>query len=255
LRLSWSTLTDRPEKNLKALLGSATLARRTRQTGPMAARILVVEDELMIRKPLAQALRVSGYRVHELADGTDFEQVVDSFRPDLAVLDLMLPGGRDGIALARALRARGDAAGLMLTARDGVPDRIRGFDAGADDYVVKPFATEEVLARVAALLRRLGRIPATIEIGDLVLDEGAAVATRGGTRMELTATEYRLLAYLAANRGQTLSKTQILTQVWGYQEYDPNLVEVHTSALRRKLEQHGPRLIHTVRGLGYVLRP
>jgi len=144
----------------------------------MAARVLVVEDELMIRQPLAQALRGSGYRVHELADGTDLEHAVDAFRPDLAVLDLMLPGGRDGIALARALRARGDAAVLMLTARDGVPDRIRGFDAGADDYVVKPFATEEVLARVAAVLRRLGRIPATIEIGDLVLDEGAAVATR-----------------------------------------------------------------------------
>jgi len=168
-------------------------------------------------------------RVQELNDGTDFEGVIDAFRPDLAVLDLMLPRGRDGVALARVMRARGDAAVLMLTARDGVPDRVRGFEAGADDYVVKPFATVEVLARIAAILRRLGRIPATIEVGDLVLDEGAGVAVRAGARLELTATEFRLLAYLAANRGQTLSKTQILTQVWGYEEYDPNLVEVHTS--------------------------
>lgn len=208
----------------------------------------------MIRRPLAQALRGSGYRVQERPDGTDFEGVVDGFRPDLVVLDLMLPGGRDGVTLARILRARGNAAVLMLTARDGVPDRVLGFEAGADDYVVKPFATVEVLARVSAILRRLGRIPATIEVGDLILDEGAVVAVRAGVRLELTATEFRLLAYLAANRGQTLSKTQILTQVWGYEEYDPNLVEVHTSALRRKIEQHGPRLIHTVRGLGYVLR-
>jgi len=131
---------------------------------------------------------------------------------------------------------------------------MRGFEAGADDYLVKPFATVELLARVGAVLRRLGRVPSTVGVGDLVVDEGAGVAVRAGHQLPLTATEFRLLAYLVANRGRTLSKTQILTQVWGYEDYDPDLVEVHTSSLRRKVEAHGPRLIHTERGLGYVVR-
>ena len=221
----------------------------------MPARVLVVEDEAAIREPLGRALRGAGYLTRELEDGTGLEEVADAFRPDLAVLDLMLPGDRDGLALSRVLRARGDTAVLRLTARDSVADRVRGLEAGADDYVVKPFAMEEVLARVAAVLRRLGRVPSTIEVGDLVLDESAGVAVRAGQVLELTATEHRLLAHLVRHRGRTLSKTQLLTQVWGYEEYDPNLVEVHVSALRRKLELHGPRLLHTVRGVGYVLRP
>jgi two-component system OmpR family response regulator len=221
----------------------------------MVARVLVVEDEEAIRSPLAAALRGAGHEVRERADGSGFEEVVDAFRPDLALLDVQLPGGRDGFALAGALRGRSDCAVLMVTARDAVDDRLRGFAAGADDYVVKPFATVEVLARVGAILRRLGRVPATVQAGDLVVDEDARLAVRAGTTLELTATEFKLLAYLISHRGRVLSKTQLLTQVWGYDEYDPNLVEVHVSALRRKLEQHGPRLIHTARGLGYVLRP
>jgi two-component system OmpR family response regulator len=221
----------------------------------MVARVLVVEDEDAIRAPLAAALRGAGHQVHECGDGTGFEDLVDSFRPDLALLDVQLPGGRDGFALAGALRGRSDCAVLMVTARDAVDDRLRGFAAGADDYVVKPFATVEVLARVGAILRRLGRVPSTVQVGDLVVDEDARLAVRAGTALELTATEFKLLAYLTGHRGRILSKTQLLTQVWGYDEYDPNLVEVHVSALRRKLEQHGPRLIHTARGLGYVLRP
>jgi two-component system OmpR family response regulator len=223
--------------------------------GGMTARVLIVEDEEAIRAPLAQALRAAGHQVRDAADAAGFENLVDAFRPDLAVLDVMVPGGRDGFSLARALRARSDSAILMLTARDAVDDRLRGFDAGADDYVVKPFATVEVVARVAALLRRLGRVPATVEIGDLLLDEGGGVVQRSGKPVELTATEFRMLAMLVAHRGRVLSKTQLLTQVWGYDDYDPNLVEVHLSAVRRKLERHGPRIIHTVRGLGYVLRP
>jgi len=221
----------------------------------MVARVLVVEDEESIRVPLATALRSAGHEVHDGTDGTAFEELVDAFRPDLALLDLNLPGGRDGYALARALRNRSDCAVLMLTARDALADRIRGFDAGADDYVLKPFAIVEVLARVTAVLRRLGRVPATVQAGDLIVDEDAKVAVRAGVPMDLTGTEFRILAYLIGHRGRILSKTQLLTQVWGYEEYDPNLVEVHVSALRRKLEQHGPRLIHTARGLGYVLRP
>lgn len=224
-----------------------------RKVGEARARVLVVEDEQVIRAALEQAYAGAGYDVHTLVDGRCFEGSVDTFRPDLVVLDVMLPV-RDGFALARALRARSDSAVLFLTARDELDDRLRGFDAGADDYLAKPFAVAELLARSGAALRRLGRLPSTVQVGDLVLDESAMVATRGTTVLDLTATEWRLLSYLAANRGRTLSKTQILTQVWGYDDYDSNLVEVHISALRRKIETAGPRLIHTVRGLGYALR-
>ena len=227
-------------------------AHRATATAP-TARVLVVEDEPPIREALRVAFVQAGHDVLALPDGDRFEHQLDAFRPDLVVLDVMLPG-RDGFTLARELRSRTDAAVLFLTARDDLDDRLRGFDAGADDYVAKPFAVSEVLARSSAALRRLGRIAATVQVGDLVLDEGAGVAVRGAHVLDLTATEWRLLGYLVANRGRTLSKTQILTQVWGYDDYDPNLVEVHVSALRRKTEAHGPRLIHTVRGLGYVLR-
>ena len=152
------------------------------------------------------------------------------------------------------VRERTDAGIVLLTARDALTDRVRGLDGGADDYVVKPFALAELTARAAAVLRRLGRIPSVL-LADVVIDAGAGTAVRAGSALELTATELRLLAYLAAQRGRTVSKGQILTQVWGYDDYDPNLVEVHVSALRRKLEAHGERVLHTVRGLGYVLRP
>jgi len=214
--------------------------------------VLVVEDEDAIRTALTAAFTAAGHTVRALADGADLEAQVDAFRPDLALLDVMVPG-RDGFELTRVLRARTDAVVLLLTARDDLPDRLHGFDVGADDYVTKPFAIAEVLARSTALLRRLGRIADTVLVGDLLLDEAATVATRAGQALDLTATEWRLLAYLAANRGRTLSKTQILTQVWGYDDYDPNLVETFVSALRRKLEVDGDRLIHTVRGVGYRL--
>lgn len=219
------------------------------------ARLLVVEDEEAVREPVVRALQDAGYCAVGLADGSSFDEQLVAFRPDLVVLDLMLPGPRDGLALARAAHVRGGVGVVMVTARDGVEDRLRGFDVGADDYVVKPFATEELLARIRAVLRRLGRLPATVEVGDLLVDEAAGVAVRAGREVALTATEFHLLCYLVANRGRTLSKTRILTQVWGYEAYDPNVVEVHVSALRRKLEAHGPRLLHTVRGLGYRLQP
>ncbi len=218
------------------------------------ARVLVVEDEETIREAVAAALGDAGYRVLGLPDASGVEQAVTEFRPDLAVVDVLLPGGRDGLAVARDVRARCDAGVLVLTALDQVSDRLRGFEAGADDYLVKPFAMAELVARVGALLRRLGRVPSTVEVGDLMLDADAGQARRGGESLELTATELRLLSYLVANRGRTVSKTQILTQVWGYGDYDPNLVEVHVSALRRKTERYGPRMIHTVRGLGYTVR-
>jgi DNA-binding response OmpR family regulator len=141
---------------------------------------------------------------------------------------------------------------VFVTARDGVADRLCGFEAGADDYVVKPFVAAELVARVRAVLRRTGRLRSTtVEVADVVIDEDAGEVLRGGRRIAVTATELRLLGYLARQRGRVVSKTQILTQVWGYDAYDPNLVEAYVSTLRRKLEQHGPRLIHTVRGVGY----
>lgn len=139
----------------------------------------------------------------------------------------------------------------MLTARDAVADRLQGLTLGADDYVIKPFMLAELVARVGAVLRRLGRTLSTVQVGDTVIDAEAGLVLRGEQQIELTATEFKLLCYLAGQHGRVVSKTQILTSVWGF---DPNLVEVYVSALRRKLEASGPRLLHTVRGLGYVLR-
>jgi len=198
--------------------------------------------------------RVGELAVHDTR-WSSREELVDRFLPDLAILDVMLPGGRDGFELARELRGASDLPILFLTARDAPAARLRGFHVGGDDYVIKPVFIEELLARVRALLRRAGRSRSSvIEIGDLLIDEDAAAVTRAGEPVDLTVTELRLLSYLARNRGRVLSKLQILTQVWGYDDYDPNLVEVNVSVLRRKLERHGPRLIHTVRGHGYLLR-
>lgn len=216
------------------------------------ARILVIDDDDTIRLSVVTALRAEGFIAEGAPDGIDLAARLSAFRPDLVVLDWMMPGPA-GIRLLPVIRAEADTAVIMLTARDEVDDRLRGFAEGADDYVVKPFTVAELVARVGAVLRRRGRLPQTIAIGDLVVDPDAAVAHRGGGPLDLTATEFRLLQLLAESRGRTLSKGQILTQVWGYDDYDPNLVEVHLSALRRKMEARGPRLIHTVRGLGYRL--
>lgn len=218
-----------------------------------APRILLVEDDESIRDAVTLSLRGEGWTVLAVPDGRDLELRLDAFRPDLVILDWMLPG-RDGPTLARVVRGYGDVGVVMLTARDEVGARLRGFDAGADDYVTKPFVMAELLARLRAVLRRLGRVPTTVEVGDLVVDAEAGVVTRAGHRIDLTATELRLLSFLVANRGRTMSTTQILTQVWGYEDVADNLVQVHVSALRRKLEAYGDRLVHTVRGTGYVVR-
>ena len=221
--------------------------------GAHSPRVVLVEDEEPVREAVERALRREGIVVTGFADCPDPSLVLAS-APDLAVLDVMLPNG-DGFELARALRAARDLPIVFLTARDTVEDRLDGFELGADDYLIKPFALEELLARVRAVLRRSGRLGAAIEAGDVVVDEQAGLATRGGSPLELTPTELRLLAFLVRERGLVLSKHQLLTQVWGYDAYDPNVVEVHVSALRRKLEARGPRILHTVRGLGYRLDP
>ena len=218
-------------------------------------RVLVVEDDQVIRTTLEVALLGEGYEVRAEPDGTALERVAEEFRPDLALLDVRLPAGPDGYFMAKILRRSSDLPVLMLTAADAVEDRLAGFDAGADDYLIKPFSMAELLARVQALLRRSGRMTSgSRQVGDLVIDDAAHTVVRGGVQLDLPRTEYDLLKALTENVGRVLSKTQLLSIVWGFDAYDTNLVEVHMSALRRKLEAHGPRLIQTVRGAGYVLR-
>ena len=221
--------------------------------GVDAARVLVIEDAEAIRVSVESALTAAGCRVLGLADGADLEQRLAGFRPDLVVLDVMLPG-RDGFALLEVIRRRSAVGVVLLTARDAVDDRLRGLGGGADDYVVKPFVLAELVARVEAVLRRMGRTRPVVEVGDLVIDLDHGVVRRAGVPVDLTTTELRLLEFLAHRRDRVVGKAQLLAGVWGYDEYAENLVEVHVSALRRKLEEHGPRLVHTVRGRGYVLR-
>ncbi len=239
---------------------------RSDRTGPRSAggrveqfsvgtpRVLVVEDSETIREMVTEALSDVGYHTDARCDGDGLEDVLDGLRPDLVVLDVMLPG-RDGFELIDVIREWGDIGIVLITARDGLPDRLRGLDGGADDYVVKPFELAELVSRVGAVLRRRGRLPQVIQVGDLMLDVKAGVVARDGHRLELTGTELRLLHFLVEQRGRIVSVAQILNAVWGYDAYDPNLVQVHVSGLRRKLEAHGPRMLHTVRGIGYRLQP
>jgi two-component system, OmpR family, response regulator len=228
---------------------SAAGRENERTVSEPPGRLVVVEDEAAVRQAVLAGLRQEGFAVRGFGDAVDPDAIL-AFAPDLAVLDVRLPSG-NGFALARRLRDRSTVSIIFLTARDAVADRVEGLELGADDYVVKPFALEELLARIRAVLRRSGRLPSVLEAGDLLVDESEGWATRTGRPLSLTATELRLLAFLVRHRGQALSKDQLLTQVWGYDAYDPNLVEVHVSALRRKLEQLGPRVIQTVRGIGY----
>jgi DNA-binding response OmpR family regulator len=219
-------------------------------------RVLLIEDDPLTREVLASALAGSGYEVRAEPDGSRVERVAESFRPDVALVDMHLGDSVDGITVAKRLRSVDSVPLLFITAANRVEDVLAGFDAGGDDYVLKPFVMAELLARMKAVLRRSGRQARKIfEIADLVVDEDAHVAVRNGAVIELTHREFSLLAILCKHPGIVLSKLQLLTQVWGFEHYDLNVVEVHISALRRKLEEHGPRLIHTVRGVGYVLRP
>jgi DNA-binding response OmpR family regulator len=218
-------------------------------------RILVVEDDAAIREALALAMRDEGCEVRTAEDGFSALRVAEEFRPDLAILDIRLPPGPDGLAVAHRIREAGNLPVLFLTAADALEDRLAGFSAGADDYIVKPFSMSELLMRVRAVLRRSGRQESAVwEVADLMVDEAGRVVTRGGRVIDLTPTEFQLLSTLGRYRGRVLSKVRLLSLVWGYEAYDPNVVEAHVSSLRRKLEALGPRLIHTVRGAGYVLR-
>ncbi|MGZ5322434.1 MAG: response regulator transcription factor [Solirubrobacterales bacterium] len=220
-------------------------------------RILVVDDEPQLRRALERALKLEGYEVELAADGDEALAAIAASAPDAVVLDVLMPK-RDGLEVCRELRAREDRTPvLMLTARDTVSDRVDGLDAGADDYLVKPFALEELLARLRALLRRGG--PAgdgPLTYADLVLDPDTREVRRGEREMELTKTEFALLEQLLRNPRQVLTRSQLFEAVWGY-DFGPrsNSLEVYVGYLRRKTEAGGePRLIQTVRGVGYALR-
>ena len=217
-------------------------------------RILVVDDEPSVRDALDRALRMDGYKVAVAADGDQALDALAHQPPDAIVLDVLMPEP-DGLEVCRRLRAAGDGTPvLMLTARDAVPDRVAGLDAGADDYLVKPFALEELGARLRALLRRSsGPHTELLRYADLVLDPAGHTAARGGRTLELTRTEFLLLELLLRHPRQVLTRSQIFEQVWGY-DFGPssNSLEVYIGYLRRKLGE--PRLIQTVRGVGYVLR-
>jgi len=222
-----------------------------------ARRILVVDDEPRITDLVAMALRYEGFAVATAASGREAQRAVEGFRPELIVLDVMLPD-LDGFALTERLKAaRMDAPILFLTARDAVEDKVRGLTLGGDDYMTKPFSLEELVARVRVLLRRSDAVGdgGPLVFVDLELDDEMHQVRRGGAPIELTATEFRLLRYLMQNAPRVLSKAQILDHVWNYDfGGDANIVETYVSYLRKKLDATGPPLIQTVRGVGYRLR-
>ena len=223
-------------------------------------KILVVDDERAVRESLRRALELEGYEIELAADGREaLERLEADSQPDALVLDVLMPGV-DGLEVCRRLRRAGSRLPvLMLTARDAVENRVAGLDAGADDYVTKPFALEELLARIRALLRRTTDAEGAGEVlrfADLELDPGTREVRRGGELIELTRTEFSLLELFLRNPRQVLTRSIIFERVWGYDfGYGSNSLDVYIGYLRRKTEAGGkPRLIHTVRGVGYALR-
>jgi len=223
----------------------------------MPARLLVVDDEATILELLSGSLRLAGFEVMTASSGAEAVRAAASSRPDLVLLDVMMPDG-DGFEALRRIRSGGaEVPVIFLTARDEVPDRVTGFAEGADDYVTKPFSLDELLGRIRAVLKRTrpDAPGSRLRVADLELDEDAHEVRRAGAPVELTPTEYRLLRFLMVNAGRVVSKGQILNQVWEYgPDRDGGVVEPAVSYLRRKVDQGQPRLIHTVRGFGYVLR-
>jgi len=224
----------------------------------MSPRVLVADDDRAIRDSLSRALSLEGYEVTSVANGADVLTSAKEHASDVIVLDLMMPSV-DGLTVCRVLRAEGDRTPiLMLTARTETSDRVAGLDAGADDYLVKPFALEELLARLRALLRRSAPLldDEVLRFDDLSLDPATREVKRGDRRIDLTRTEFLLLELLLRNARQVLPREVIFDRVWGYDfGANSNSLEVYIGYLRRKTEADGePRLVHTVRGVGYVLR-
>ena len=220
------------------------------------ARVLVVDDDVDVRDSLQRALGYAGYAVAVAANGTEALQAVAQAPVDLIILDVLMPR-LNGLDTCRALRNRGDATPvLVLTARDAIDDRVAGLEAGADDYLVKPFALRELMARVNALLRRTKPVRELLGYADVTLDLTTRSVTRGAVTLTLTKIEFSLLELLIRNAEQVLSYDMITDRVWGYGEAPAsNALQVFVALLRRKLEADGlPRLLHNVRGIGYVLR-
>jgi two-component system OmpR family response regulator len=223
----------------------------------VATRLLLVDDEDNLRSMLEAALRHSGFDVHPVANGREAIAAVPTVQPDLIVLDVMLPD-LDGFDVCKRLRTSGDRTPvLFLTARDATEDKVRGLTLGGDDYLVKPFSLEELVARITAVLRRTGLDPGAEELrcDDLTMDDDAHLVTKAGREVALSPTEYNLLRYLLVNKGRVVSKAQILDHVWDYDfGGDGGVVETYIGYLRRKLDTADPRLIQTIRGVGYTLR-
>ena len=214
--------------------------------------ILLVEDDPALEALVSLGLKYEQFSVLTAENGTLGLQLFEEYRPDLVLLDWMLPG-IDGLTLCRMIRAQSEVPIIMITAREAVADRVRGLDTGADDYIVKPFHMDELIARVKARLRRLAPPESTLTFDDLSLDTKTYEVFRGRTSITLTSTEFRLLTYFLRNQRLVLSKEQILEDVWGYDfSGDANIVEQYVRALRQKMGP--PALIQTVRGAGYVLR-
>jgi len=236
------------------------------------AKVLVVDDEPSIRELLVAGLRFGGFEVSDAATGNSALAAVASVKPDLIVLDVMLPD-QDGFTVARTLRARGiDTPIIFLTAKDDVSDKVRGLSVGGDDYLTKPFSLEELTARINAILRRTNFLATflvpddeeVLQVGDLTLDKATFEVNRGGVEIELSPTELKLLQFLMENPTRVLSKEQILDRVWHYGfAGEANIVESYISYLRRKIDNVMPpgataplpAMIHTKRGLGYILKP
>jgi len=231
----------------------------TAATTPGGARLLVVDDEPNIVELLGASLRFAGFEVATAADGQTALSTARTFRPDLILLDVMMPG-LDGFDVLTRLRGEGSGTPvLFLTARDGTEDKVRGLTLGADDYVTKPFSLEEVIARIRSVLRRSGSLVASstvrLSFADIELDEDTHEVWKDGELVALSPTEFKLLRYFLENPGRVLSKAQILDHVWHYDfNGDANVVESYVSYLRRKIDTSEPRLLHTLRGVGYVLR-
>jgi two-component system, OmpR family, response regulator MprA len=240
-------------------VGSFRPLTLAREAGAMEhGRVLVVEDDEHVREAVARALHLEGYDVHTAVDGNDALLRVDELAPDVVVLDVLMPG-TDGLAVCRILRERGNRTPvLMLTARHEVSDRVAGLDAGADDYLVKPFALDELFARLRALLRRSSVTGGDTElrVGDLVLDPERRQAWRGERELTLTKTEFDLLELLMFNAGIVMARDTIYERIWGFDfETSSKSLDVYIGYLRRKTEAEGEsRVVHTVRGVGYSAR-
>jgi two-component system response regulator MprA len=221
-----------------------------------ALRVLVADDDEGVTSVVARTLIRDGYEVRTASDGDAALRSLREWRPDAIVLDVLMPG-TDGLAVCRRIRSeRPDLGILMLTAKDGAGDQIVGLDAGADDYLVKPFSLQVLAAHLRAVLRRREHSPEVLRVADLELDTGSHDARRGQRRFTLTSTEYRLLLHLIREAGHVIEKAELTRRVWGYDfEGNENVCEVYVGYLRHKLEAGGePRLIHTLRGSGYTLR-